>query len=370
MADDKAYREQLQAESLTRFPGTGRKAKLARKKWRNEQRATQGFAAESALPRGGVAGFWDRNKNVAVPIAAGLASLATGGLAAPIALGAVARGLDREGKGGIGFDAGQAARGGLEGAAAGSLATAGKSLAASALKPSAATFANAIPGAPVPVGAVQAVPQVGAEVATQPGVLGRIGNAAQRVGSFARGQSGQNLLGLMQGVNAAYSGYQARQAERRALNESLTPIGVGDLPDRQALAGQMFDQFARSTEPAYEATLRQANRFGAANGMLNSGALRTEFGNLANQRNQQLDLAREGFLTNALEGTIGDAWNRVGLDERNQQRRIGGREREAAARRGQAGQAGQALGDFWRTIGRQTTPQTPPINPNAPVVLP
>lgn len=121
MADTQAYRDQLQAESLRLFPGTSKDAKKKRKGWRNAQRVAAGYKKEG---RGGAAGVWDRNKNIIVPLAAGAASLLTGGLAAPIAVGALARGLDREGEGGIGFDVGQAARGGLEGGLAGTGATA------------------------------------------------------------------------------------------------------------------------------------------------------------------------------------------------------------------------------------------------------
>lgn len=97
--------------------------------------------------------------------------------------------------------------------------------------------------------------------------------------------------------------------------QTITP-GAG--VDRFALAQQKFDQFAASTDPAYQAALRQANRYGAAQGRLGSGSLRTDFGNLANQRSQALDQSRQGFLTNALEGTIGDNWNAIGLAERQQ----------------------------------------------------
>lgn len=64
--------------------------------------------------RGGVAGVFDRNKKVITPaleIGAGL----LGGPAAAAAVGAAFKGFDRKGKGGIGFDAGQGLRGGIEG---------------------------------------------------------------------------------------------------------------------------------------------------------------------------------------------------------------------------------------------------------------
>ena len=77
-----------------------------------------------AKKRGGLAGFYDRNKKIIKPVAAGLAGL-VGTPALGAAVGAAFGGLDREGKRGIGFDALGAAKGGLEGYAAGS---AGQSL--------------------------------------------------------------------------------------------------------------------------------------------------------------------------------------------------------------------------------------------------
>lgn len=82
-----------------------------------------------ARQRGGLAGLYDRNKGViqaAAPFLAG----AVGGPLAGAAVGAAMKGLDREGKSGIGLDLGKAAMGGVAGYGAGAM---GKS-AAGALK--------------------------------------------------------------------------------------------------------------------------------------------------------------------------------------------------------------------------------------------
>jgi hypothetical protein len=71
-----------------------------------------------------LAGFYDRNKKIIKPVAAGLAGM-LGTPALGAAVGAAFGGLDREGKKGIGLDLGGAAKGGLAGYAAGS---AGQSL--------------------------------------------------------------------------------------------------------------------------------------------------------------------------------------------------------------------------------------------------
>lgn len=73
-----------------------------------------------AKKRGGLAGFYDRNKKIIKPVAAGLAGM-LGTPALGAAVGAAFGGLDREGKKGIGVDLGGAVKGGLSGYAAGQL---------------------------------------------------------------------------------------------------------------------------------------------------------------------------------------------------------------------------------------------------------
>lgn len=259
--DDKAYREALQEESLRLFPGTSRAAKLRRKEWRNAQRAELGFRPESKLSRGGLAGVWDRNKNVIAPVAAGALGLLTGGLAAPIAAGALMRGLDREGKGGIGFDVGQGLRGAAEGAAAGSV---GK-FAGNVFAPTPAQFAASIPGAP------SAAAQAGA--GATPGIAApasgggfSVGGALGKAKDWALADGGKNLLNLATGAYGVYQQAQGNQMMRDAagrdaarwaegaplrqagLQGLLNPVPV-DTSSLDALAGQ-GNPFAKRRNPA------------------------------------------------------------------------------------------------------------------------
>ena len=78
--------------------------------------------APARRKRGGLAGIFDRNKNVLTPVVSGALGLVNPALGA--AAGAAMRGLDRPGRGGIGLDVGQAVRGGLEGYGAGAAASA------------------------------------------------------------------------------------------------------------------------------------------------------------------------------------------------------------------------------------------------------
>ena len=73
-----------------------------------------------ARKRGGLAGFYDRNKGIiqkAVPAA--LSFIPGAGIPLAAGAGALMRGLDRPGKAGIGFDPFAALKGGVEGAVVG-----------------------------------------------------------------------------------------------------------------------------------------------------------------------------------------------------------------------------------------------------------
>lgn len=73
-----------------------------------------------AKKRGGIAGFYDRNKGIiqkAVPAA--LSFIPGAGIPLAAGAGALMRGLDRPGKAGIGFDPFAALKGGVEGAVVG-----------------------------------------------------------------------------------------------------------------------------------------------------------------------------------------------------------------------------------------------------------
>lgn len=71
-----------------------------------------------ARKRGGLAGLYDRNKGL-IRTGATIGASLLGGPMAGAATGAAFRGLDREGKRGIGLDLGGALRGGIEGYALG-----------------------------------------------------------------------------------------------------------------------------------------------------------------------------------------------------------------------------------------------------------
>jgi hypothetical protein len=85
-----------------------------------------------------------------------------------------------------------------------------------------------------------------------------------------------------------------------------TQIAPGQQANRYKIAGERFDQFAQETEPEYMKAIRKATQAAAAHGRLGSGMLTTDYGNLADRRASEMDRVRRSFLTDALEGSIGD----------------------------------------------------------------
>ncbi len=99
------------------------------------------------------------------------------------------------------------------------------------------------------------------------------------------------------------------------LNQTIQP---DQSVDRVKLGQDIFNTFQKSTDPAYQASILDAERNGAALGQIGSGGLRTSVGNLANQRGLQLDTARDTAAQNALTGSIGDMYNNIGIAQQQQ----------------------------------------------------
>jgi len=136
--------------------------------------------------------------------------------------------------------------------------------------------------------------------------------------------------GMAQGTNAGVSGGFPQLTSSASGNAgiSTTPttadnaltnstLARGPGADRFKIAGDQWDAFQKSSDPAYQASLRDANRMGAAAGGLGSGQLRTSLGDLASNRALQMDMQKQNFLSDALKGTIGDQFG--DLNQANQQ---------------------------------------------------
>lgn len=82
--------------------------------------------------------------------------------------------------------------------------------------------------------------------------------------------------------------------------------GLSSTPDRFKLAQDKFDTFANETDPAYQKALRDAEKYGSANGTAGSGMLRTSFGDLALQRGRDLQNERSNVFNEAAGNTMDD----------------------------------------------------------------
>jgi hypothetical protein len=155
-----------------------------------------------ARKRGGLAGLYDRNKGL-IRTGATIGASLLGGPLAGAATGAAFRGLDREGKRGIGFDVGQGALGGIEGYAMGRGAQGVKGI---------LTGAKTLPPAMMKVG-VAGGPEA---MVTGSGGAGTLSQRARDLFSLAQQQGGKAfgsseiLGGIARGL------YGERQAGRDA----------------------------------------------------------------------------------------------------------------------------------------------------------
>ena len=179
-------------------------------------------SAESEEPkkkrkRGGLAGIWDRNKGIIKPVVSGALGLVPG-IGVPLAAGAGALmgGLDREGKGGVGFDVGKGVAGGISGAAAGGTAAWANGGGVGRLLGRGASSVPAAGGVP------SAVPLPDAPMASS--VVGPA-SSARGLGRLNVGSVTDFITANPQAIGMGLqgaAGILGSQAERRMGNERLT----------------------------------------------------------------------------------------------------------------------------------------------------
>jgi hypothetical protein len=110
--------------------------------------------------------------------------------------------------------------------------------------------------------------------------------------------------------------------------------------DRTKLAEDMFNQFAEATDPAYKLAMRRATEAGAHAGRIGSGQLRTQYGTLAGDRARELDLAKRGFMGDALKGSIDDEFRKFGALSGFEDQLFGQEARTRGELRGERGYQG------------------------------
>lgn len=104
------------------------------------------------------------------------------------------------------------------------------------------------------------------------------------------------------------------------INNPLTAQTISRAPgaDRFKIAQDQYDASVKAGEPQFQASLRDALRGAAAGGALGSGKLNTSLGDITATRQNALDAGRQGFLADALKGTIADQFGDVGVAQQQQ----------------------------------------------------
>lgn len=118
-------------------------------------------------------------------------------------------------------------------------------------------------------------------------------------------------------------------------------------PNRFDIAKQYWDEFQKETQGDYDRSFTDARNEAAAHGRLKSGILTNTYGDLAERRGRDLDVARSRYLTDALQGTIGDTRNQLadvtGVEGQAYGEGVGNRNEMRGERGYQQGLAEQAL---------------------------
>jgi hypothetical protein len=211
-----------------------------------------------ARKRGGLAGLYDRNKGLIRTAATGLAG-AFGSPLAAAALGAAMRGLDRPGKGGIGLDIGEAARGGLEGYGMGKLGQSARGGLQGLFAPKAAAGGGLPAELPGMDMTPRLTPGMTRSVAGGMDLTGGPSMAARPVGSLAA-QAAPAARGRVASAASAVGTGVQKAAKFAQNNPKAVELALGQLPSaanevaergvavqeaRQALEQQQFDELMR-----------------------------------------------------------------------------------------------------------------------------
>jgi len=217
-----------------------------------------------ARKRGGLAGIWDRNKQIIKPVAEIGASL-LGGPMASAAVGSLMEGLDRPGKSGIGFDVGAGLRGGVTGYSVGQgtqLAKGGVKALMSQLgtgaAPGAGAGAGAVPKynltggvgedllAPKPTVGVGAPVGVNLPPLKPPAFMpSGAGLTANAIPSGVGPQTGYGLMdtlgrGIQSGVNWAQKNDKVAELALKGISSQLPNQETNALNEKNRIAEQQY----------------------------------------------------------------------------------------------------------------------------------
>lgn len=145
-------------------------------------------------------------------------------------------------------------------------------------------------------------------------------NAAAKTAASTQGLPGvsasQGGQGGPTGQTGAGNVAQTATTPENAL--TLQTLSRAPGADRYQQAMSQWDAWQKSTNPQYQAANRDALRQAAAGGSLGSGMLNTSLGDLAANRQLQMDTQKQNFLSQALTGSIEDAFRDVGIAQQQQ----------------------------------------------------
>lgn len=95
------------------------------------------------------------------------------------------------------------------------------------------------------------------------------------------------------------------------------------MANRVSIANSDLQNWQQQQAPIYQENLRNATQQAAGAGQLGSGQLRTSLGDLAYNQNQATNAAMGNFTNQALQGSIGDAYQNIGIAQQQQQFQAG-----------------------------------------------
>lgn len=159
----------------------------------------------------------------------------------------------------------------------------------------------------------------GADDARTAGYAGQVDSASKALPTDVVGRAGtltNDYLGKLGNTDVAAGPAISTDGSSRLknygdmLDQSVKGLnGV----DRVKMAQDLFDQFSQTTDPAYDLAIKKATKARVAAGGARSGMLRTDYGDLALQRSRDLDLQKRSLISDALEKSIQDQYNKAGF---------------------------------------------------------
>lgn len=131
------------------------------------------------------------------------------------------------------------------------------------------------------------------------------------------GNTGNAVLdSLLSGSNGASTPSLTNTDPNNALTTKT--IGAPAQNDPVQMALSAYNTFRQSTDPQYQADLRDATRHAAATGTIGSGSLNTSLGNIANTRQNTLSTEEQGLLNGALGTQNENAYRNTGIAQQQQ----------------------------------------------------